>query len=124
MFWNVVFVFFAAFGLLCALWALFGHLLPGSGSCEIAVLSPKERELALIRRFCWLRGLGFTRATLTVLDSGLNRRQRQYLKRRYPYIRFCARQSWHTGHREERTDLATGNGDSTGNHRSGGISEL
>lgn len=124
MFWYVLLGFLAAFGLLCALWVLLGLILPGAYPCEAAVLCPRGREIAVIRRFCRLRELGLTRSSLTVLDSGLTLRQQHYIRKRYPYIQFCARQAWQTGQGRVCAEHGTGNGDPAGHHRSGGIPEL
>ena len=120
---HVLLGFLAAFGALCALWTLFGLLLPGRVRCQTAVRCPKGMEIAVIRRFCCLRELGLTRADLTVLDSGLNRRQQHYIQARYPYIQFCTRQAWLDRQGKERASIA-GTGDFAGHHRGGGISEL
>lgn len=93
MFWYVMFGFFAAFGVFCALWALFGQLLPATTGCQVYVICPKEKEIPVLRRFCWLRELGMTRCELTVINSTLNRAQRDYIRNRYPYIHFMTRQA-------------------------------
>lgn len=123
MFWYILMGFLAAFGALCALWVLFGLLLPGSIRCHTAIFCPKNREIAVIRRFCRLRELGLTRSDLTVLDSSLNGTQQRYIQRKYPYIKFSTRQAWLAGQGKEGPFIA-GTGDFTGNHRGGGIPEL
>ena len=115
---------FAAFGVLCAVWVLFGQFLPASGKSEIAVRCPRKNEIPLLRRFCWLRDMGLLRCELTVLDSSLNTAQQYYIRQRYPYIHFRTRTAWLSGNREERLDIATGNGDPAGHHCGSGISEL
>ena len=105
MFWYVFFGAFAAFGVLSALWVIGGVFLPGGCRCSTAVICPAKAEIAVIRRFCWLREMGLTRARLTILDSGLNAAQRRFIRRRYPYIHFCARQDWLCGQGEERKDI-------------------
>lgn len=124
MFWYVFFGFFAAFGVLCALWVLFGQCLPASSGCQAAVCCPKEKVIPVLRRFCWLRELGLTRCELTVIDSGLNSAQQIYIRQRYPYIHFTTRQAWMSDAREECIDFATGNGDPARHHCRSDISEL
>lgn len=93
MFWYVLFGFLAAFGLLCAIWVLFGLILPVKVKCDVAVVCREGSEIAVIRRFCRLRELGLTRSNLTVLDSKLSVRQQLVIQKRYPYIRFCTREN-------------------------------
>ncbi len=121
MFWYVVFGFLAAFGLLCALWVLFGLILPATVQCDAAVVCQRGREIAVIRRFCRLRELGLTKANLTVLDSSLNAHQRRAIRKRYPYIHFCTAKCWQE---RECTYFGTGNADPAGNHCRSGLSEL
>lgn len=121
MFWYVVFGFLAAFGLLCALWVLFGLILPCKIQCDAVVICPAGKEIALIRRFCRLRELGLTHSTLTVVGSELNVRQQRYIQKRYPYIRFCAHQC---AQGRECVSFGTGNGDPAGHHHCGGVPEL
>ena len=124
MFWYVLFGFFAAFGVLCALWTVFGRLLPASGKCNVAIVCQKDREIPVLRRFCWLWGLGLICCDLTLIDSSLNAAQRQYIRQRYPYIHFSSRQDWLDGKGKACVAYATGNGDPAGYHCSGRISEL
>lgn len=124
MFWYVVIGFFAAFGALCALWVLFGTLLPASTGSYVAVYCANRNEIPVMRRFCWLRELGMTRCELTLIDSGLNKTQRGYIRQRYPFIHFMTRQEWLSVSREECVSVATGNGDPAGHNCRCGISEL
>ncbi len=121
---NVLLGFFGAFGVLCALWAIFGVWLPGSSRCSAAVQCPKGKEIAIIARFCRLRELGLTRADLIVLDTHLNSRQQRYIRSRYPYITFCTRQAFLAGQGREQASIEPGTGDFAGHHRGGGVSEL
>lgn len=88
MFWYVFFGFFSAFGVVCAICVLLGLFFTGSGPCTMTLTCPHERELWILRRFCWLSEMGLIRAKLIVLNSGLNPRQQQMICRRYPYIEF------------------------------------
>lgn len=88
MIWYVILGFFSAFGVLCAFWTVFGLLLPGSVSCDLTLRCVPGRELAVLRRLCWLREMGLLRLRLTVTDSKLNRQQKNMITEKYPYIRF------------------------------------
>lgn len=123
MFWYVLMGFLAAFGALCALWVLFGLLFHAPIRCHLAVTCPKNGEITVIRRFCRFRELGMIHSDLTVLNSELNARQQHAIRKKFPYIRFMNRQSWLSEYAEEDASRA-GTGDLTGNHRSGGVSEL
>lgn len=124
MFWHFLMGFLAAFGALCAIWVLFGLVIPGSVRCHVAVCCPKGREIAVIRRFCRLRELGLIHSELTVLDSGLNRKQQHYIHKKYPFITFRSREGRLTGQGRGRASDDAGTGDLAGNHRCGGLSEL
>lgn len=68
----IVLVVLAAFGALCALWALFGFLLPGQrGAVTVCLCRGDGTEEALIRRHRWLRDMGLTHSPLVLLDGGL-----------------------------------------------------
>ncbi len=123
MFLYILLGFFAAFGLLSALWTIFGLLLPGSTRCSAAVLCPKGREIAVIRRFCRLRELGLTRADLTVLDTHLNKKQQRCIQTKYPYITFSTRRDYLAGQGGEPS-IEPGTGDFAGHHCCGGVPEL
>lgn len=120
----VIFGFLAAFGLLCAALVLRGLCFQVRSKCTVAVICPKGREIAVIRRFCCLRQFGLTSASLTVLDASLTRRQQRQIQSRYPYIYFSTRQAWRTGQGRACIDHANRNGDSAGHHRCGGLPEL
>ena len=124
MVWYVILGFLSAFGALCGVWTLFGLLLPGSDFCHLAVSCQVGKEIATIRRFCLLREMGLLRFELTVMDSTLNPRQQRYIRRKFPYIHFCAGEAWRSGEERGRKPIESGIGDFTGNHRCGGISEL
>lgn len=88
MFWFVIFGFFAAFGVLCALWSVLGLFIPVRSSCCVTLRCCPEEELATLQRFCWLNEMGFLRIRLLVSDSNLNQRQQKAIAKRYPYIEF------------------------------------
>ncbi len=88
MCWFVILGFFAAFGVLCALWTLVGLFLPVRSSCCVTLRCLPEEELATLRRFCWLHEMGFLKIRLMVADSNLSQRQQIVIVKRYPYIEF------------------------------------
>lgn len=112
----VIFGAAAAFGVLCAIWVVLGSLIPGSRGCRVTVSCPAGEEMAVIRRYLWLRELGFTRSGLTVLHSALPPARQQAIRQRHPYIEFSTKE-------QEELDGA-GIGDPTGHHCGGGLSEL
>ncbi len=57
----------AAFGALCALWVLFGALLPGQRGTVMVCLQPDPD--AAVRRHRWLRDLGLLRCPVIVVDA-------------------------------------------------------
>lgn len=124
MIWYIFLGFLAAFGLLCILWILFGFLLPGSVRCRIAVICPRGREIATIRRFCLLREFGLLRFELVVINSALNPRQKRFIAEKYPFIRFCSQQTWLFGVEGRQTACESRTGDPPGNNCRSGISEL
>ena len=70
---------FAAFGLLCALWACLGFLLPGQKGAVMVYYCRGESVDALIRRHRWLRDMGFLSCRLMIVDGGMTEQQRQML---------------------------------------------
>lgn len=121
VFWYVIFGFLSAFGLLCGIWVLIGLLMPRKTVCDVMISCGRGDEIAVIRRFCFFRELGFTHARLTILHSRLNDHQKRYIRRRYPYIQFCADP---TEEGRECVCHGAGDGDPAGNHRCGDFSEL
>lgn len=85
----VVLGLLAAFGGYCALWTLFGFLLPGSRRCTLVLLCSPHDEPALLRRLLWLREMGLLRCALLVSGRSLNARQRQRLQQKFPSVEFC-----------------------------------
>ena len=90
-FWIVITVL-AAFGLLCALWACFGFLLPGQKGVTMVYYCRGERLDALIRRHRWLRDMGLLSCRLIIVDGGMTEQQRQLLANKQG-VEICDRQS-------------------------------
>lgn len=84
----VIMGFFAAFGVLCALWAVFGAVIFRKVPCQLTLRCTDGRELTLLRRLCWLREMGLLQFRLTVLDSSLSQSQQKLITKKFPYIDF------------------------------------
>lgn len=81
---------FALLGLLCALWGLFGWWFGcGKGGAVVYLCRPKQPETAQIIRYSWLKGMGFVRCPLLLVDSDLSQREQLLLCKKYPGIEFC-----------------------------------
>ena len=76
----IILTILAAFGALCALWALFGFLLAGQrGAVLVCLCRPGHGEEAVIRHYGWLRDLGLLRVPLVLIDGGLTEEERARL---------------------------------------------
>lgn len=104
-----------AFGLLSALWAALGWLLPGAkGWALVCVGVPEEKMLLRCR---WLTGLGLLDCPLIVVaEEGENVPSDMEICSREELI---SRLEW-----ERNRVYGTGNGDHSGRHQRCGISEL
>ena len=105
----------AAFGLLSALWCLFGWLLPrGSG---VMVCAPEEQ--AFIRRYQWLREMGLIRCPLLIVDRAEISRLEQL------GAEVWSRETQEARQRTGEKDVdGTGTGDPAGRNQRCCISEL
>ena len=73
----------AAFGLVSALWTLYGFLLPAErGGGLYAPARPGVTEDSFARRYLWLRELGLLREELTMVDFGISDAERDWLAER------------------------------------------
>ena len=86
--WYVILAFLAAFGALCALWVLLGGWLTGCQGGDLVICCARGTEVAFLRRYRWLRGMGLVRARLILLDNGLPAPLRQEIERRNPDVEF------------------------------------
>ena len=81
----------AAFGALCALWALFGFMLPGQcGAALVCFCRPGNQEEAILRHYGWLRGTGLLRAPLLLVDCGLTEEERNRLLKGRQGVEICS----------------------------------
>lgn len=70
----------AAFGLVSALWTLYGLLLPPDRDGVLyASARPGLTEHSFVRRYLWLRELGLLRCSLIVVDYGISGSERDWL---------------------------------------------
>ena len=81
MLW-IILIILAAFGLLCAVWALFGVFLPGQrGAVMVCVCRGAAEEEQILRHCAWLRDLGLFRGPLLLVDAGMTPDERSRLLR-------------------------------------------
>jgi len=101
----------AAFGLLSALWAAFGWLLPGDGGwVMVRSGNPRPEQLARIR---WLKSLGLLTCPVLVLtETGEPEADTEICSGKD----LLSRLEW-----ERNRFDGTGNGDHTGHHQRGGV---
>ncbi len=92
----------AAFGALCAVWALWGLLLPGARGGVLVCLCCRGGEEAMVRRYGWLRDLGLLRCPMVLLDSSLAENTQQAIMQMCPGIRFMTLAEFTAGLQEER----------------------
>lgn len=116
----VLFGVLAAFGLACAMWAALGLWLSGASGWVAVCFDP-----AAIRRCSWLRAWGFLRGPIWAVADCFTRQEQEKILRIYPEVELRDLEELASGLEQERNDFAgTGNGDHSGNHRCGGLSEL
>ena len=111
---TVILGVLAAFGLLCALWTVFGRLLPGLRGCALVCLGPPEEEI--VTGYNVLKGMGLLNCPLIVVtDPAVE----------CPEMEICSREDLLSRLEMERKRFdGTGNGDHSGHHQCGGVPEL
>ena len=103
----------AAFGALCALWALLGWLLPGGRGCAVVFFGEPEA----LTRFQWLKSLGLLHCPVLVVTDGA--------EAGLPGTENCTGEELLPRLEEERNRFyGTGTGDPAGRGQRRGISEL
>ncbi len=95
----------AAFGALCAIWALWGMLLPGARGGVMVCLCCRGGEEALVRRYRWLVDCGLLRCPLVLLESSLEPEKQQAIMQMCESIRFMTLAEFTAGLQEERKKL-------------------
>ena len=100
----IVLAVLGAFGLLCALWVLFGFLLPGQrGAAAVLLCRGEAGEDAVLRRYLWLYNTGLVHSPMLLVDCGLSEADRSRLER-LPVI-LCTYQELQNKLEEERDHL-------------------
>ena len=85
----VILCFLAAFGVLCVLWVASGWLFPRNQWITVCLCRSHTQETIAIRRYGWLKDLGFLKGPLLLVDSTLSEQQRCCVLRKYSGIEFC-----------------------------------
>ena len=85
----ILFGVLAAFGLLCALWAVFGRMLADNSLWGLCLCKSLEDGLAAARRWYWLRNSGLVSCSLILVDCGLTLAEREFLQNIGPWIEIC-----------------------------------
>lgn len=102
----IVMAVLSAFGLLCALWVLFGFLLPGQrGATAVFLCRGEAGEEAVLRHYLWLYNTGMVRCPLLLVDCGLTQAERTRLER-FPII-LCTLDELFDKLEQEREHLGT-----------------
>ena len=102
----IVLTILAAFGALCALWAVFGFLLSGQrGAVMVCFCRPGNREEAVIRHYGWLRDLGLLRIPLLLIDGGLTEEERARLLKCRQGVSICGPEELFSRREQERNRL-------------------
>ena len=104
----------AAWGVLCALWAALGWLLPDGKGCALVCVG--RPDIGILSRWKWLRGLGLLRCPLIAVTEDLLEDSE---------TEQCSREDLLARLEMERNRFnGTGNGNHPGRHQRRGISEL
>ena len=114
----------AAFGLVCAVWAVFGVWISGArGWAAVCFCGPGGA--AALRRCCWLRDWGLLRGPILAVHRGLSRERLQSLSRELENVEFCSLEELPARLELELEKFAgTGDADPTGHCSRSGVSEL
>ncbi len=101
MFWMVLMGFFAAFGVLSALWVVLGGWVTGADGNAPILVCRAGTEAAVLRRRRWLRSLGLLPKTAVLLDLGYSCEEKNVLQEQFPEIEFCTLESLRADRQEE-----------------------
>lgn len=102
----------AAFGAFCAVWAVFGWLLPELKGCILVCIGTPEE--AVLYRIKWMKGLGLLSCPLLVVAEESRKD-----------LEICSPEDLLSRLEMERKRFdGTGNGDHSGHHQCGGVPEL
>lgn len=113
--WYVILGMLASYGLLCALWALFGWILPDGEGCALCCVGMPEE--GTLRRYRWLKNMGLLKVPLLVIAE-----EAQPV---WEETEICSREELLSRlERERKKADGTGTGDSPGRSQRCGVSEL
>lgn len=102
----IVLTVLAAFGLLCAVWAMFGMFLPGQqGGAMVCICRGAAGEEQLLRYWGWLKGLGLLRCPVLVLDGGMTREELDRLLHCRQDVELCTLEALAARLEQERNKL-------------------
>ena len=79
----------ASFGLLCAIWALFGWCFGSDRDGILLCLCKDGREHSLIVRYSQLRKFGLLKCPLVLIGSSMSAQEQAIVQRTHPGIEFC-----------------------------------
>lgn len=118
----VLFGALAAFGFLCALWAVLGLWLSGSRGWAAVCFSGQR---AALRRCCLLRTWGVCRGPVLAVDPGFTQEEKEELTRGLKDIEFCSLQALPERLELERKRVAgTRDADHSGRDQRRGLPKL
>ena len=123
---NVLIGALAAFGLLSAVWAAGGWLLPGGrDGMAVCFCLPGLKQLSTVRRWHWLREVGLLRCPVILVDCGLSEKEKKELARWCNETELCSQEALCERLELERNRFdGTGNGNHSGRGKRRGVSEL
>lgn len=102
----IILIVLAAFGLLCALWAVFGALLPGQrGAAMVCICRGAAEEEQTVRHCAWLRDLGLFRGPLLLVDAGMPPEARSRLGQVRQDVEICTLEALASRLEQERNRL-------------------
>ncbi|MBQ9148635.1 MAG: hypothetical protein IJX69_03605 [Oscillospiraceae bacterium] len=114
----------AAFGVFCALWTLFGALLPGRGAgVTVFPWTPEVRGHGFVLRRRIARELGLFADTLLIVDMGMTEEEKARLAGAGCWIEICRPEAL-SSRLELEIYNGTGNGNYPGRDQRRGVSEL
>ena len=100
----IILTILAAFGALCALWAMLGFLLPGQRGAAMVCICCGDEE-PLLRHYGWLRGMGLLKGPLLLVDSGLTEEERIRLLKGRQGVEICSPEELYFRLEQERNNF-------------------
>jgi hypothetical protein len=102
----VILTVLAAFGVLCALWTLFGFLVSGQrGAAMVYICGADSREEQIIRHYSWLRDLGLFHGPLVLVHHGITQEEKNRLLKCRQGIEICTVEELPSRLEQERNGL-------------------